>query len=143
MGDGLLVNDAFPAWSGAMEPFTTLAWLGGRLPTARLGVSAAVLPLRDVTWTAKQAATLDHLSEGKFVLAVAPGFWAKELEFPRRPTRRSGVRSARRATRAVPRSDRGTVAPIPAPPKATDLARRCRRHVPLAIAEDFRSRHNV
>lgn len=81
MGDGLLVNDAFPAWSGAMEPFTTLAWLGGRLPTARLGVSAAVLPLRDVVWTAKQAATLDHLSEGRFVLAVAPGFWAHELEF--------------------------------------------------------------
>jgi alkanesulfonate monooxygenase SsuD/methylene tetrahydromethanopterin reductase-like flavin-dependent oxidoreductase (luciferase family) len=81
MGDGLLVNDAFPAWSGAMEPFTTLAWLGGRLPTARLGVSAAVLPLRDVVWTAKQAATLDQLTEGRFVLAVAPGFWARELEF--------------------------------------------------------------
>src|SRR5678816_331147 len=81
MGDGLLVNDAFPAWSGAMEPFTTLAWLGGRFPRARLGVSAAVLPLRDVVWTAKQAATLDQLSEGRFVLAVAPGFWAKELEF--------------------------------------------------------------
>jgi alkanesulfonate monooxygenase SsuD/methylene tetrahydromethanopterin reductase-like flavin-dependent oxidoreductase (luciferase family) len=81
MGDGLLVNEAFPAWSGAMEPFTTLAWLGGRLPAARLGVSAAVLPLRDVVWTAKQAATLDQLTEGNFVLAVAPGFWAKELEF--------------------------------------------------------------
>jgi alkanesulfonate monooxygenase SsuD/methylene tetrahydromethanopterin reductase-like flavin-dependent oxidoreductase (luciferase family) len=81
MGDGLLVNDAFPAWSGAMEPFTTLAWLSGRLPGARLGVSAAVLPLRDVVWTAKQAATLDQLSEGRFVLAVAPGFWAHELAF--------------------------------------------------------------
>jgi alkanesulfonate monooxygenase SsuD/methylene tetrahydromethanopterin reductase-like flavin-dependent oxidoreductase (luciferase family) len=78
LGDGLLHNPDFPTWSGAMEPFTELAWLAGRFPTARLGLSAAVLPLRDVTWLAKQAMTLDHVSDGRFVLAVAPGFWAAE-----------------------------------------------------------------
>jgi alkanesulfonate monooxygenase SsuD/methylene tetrahydromethanopterin reductase-like flavin-dependent oxidoreductase (luciferase family) len=78
LGDGLLHNPDFPTWSGAMEPCTELAWLAGRFPTARLGLSAAVLPLRDVTWLAKQAMTLDHVSSGRFVLAVAPGFWAAE-----------------------------------------------------------------
>jgi alkanesulfonate monooxygenase SsuD/methylene tetrahydromethanopterin reductase-like flavin-dependent oxidoreductase (luciferase family) len=78
LGDGLLHNPDFPTWSGAMEPCTELAWLSGRFPTARLGLSAAVLPLRDVTWLAKQAMTLDHVSGGSFVLAVAPGFWAAE-----------------------------------------------------------------
>jgi alkanesulfonate monooxygenase SsuD/methylene tetrahydromethanopterin reductase-like flavin-dependent oxidoreductase (luciferase family) len=78
LGDGLLHNPDFPTWSGAMEPCTELAWLSGRFPTARLGLSAAVLPLRDVSWLAKQAMTLDHVSDGNFVLAVAPGFWAAE-----------------------------------------------------------------
>jgi alkanesulfonate monooxygenase SsuD/methylene tetrahydromethanopterin reductase-like flavin-dependent oxidoreductase (luciferase family) len=78
LGDGLLHNPDFPTWSGAMEPCTELAWLAGRFPSARLGLSAAVLPLRDVTWLAKQAMTLDHVSDGRFVLAVAPGFWAAE-----------------------------------------------------------------
>jgi alkanesulfonate monooxygenase SsuD/methylene tetrahydromethanopterin reductase-like flavin-dependent oxidoreductase (luciferase family) len=78
LGDGLLHNPDFPTWSGAMEPCTELGWLSGRFPTARLGLSAAVLPLRDVTWLAKQAMTLDHVSGGRFVLAVAPGFWAAE-----------------------------------------------------------------
>ena len=31
-----------------------------------------------MTWLAKQAMTLDHVSDGRFVLAVAPGFWAAE-----------------------------------------------------------------
>jgi len=79
LGDGLLVNPDFPGWSGAFEPFTELAWLAGCFPSARWGVTAAVLPLRDVAWLAKQAATLDCLTDGGFVLAVAPGFWAKEL----------------------------------------------------------------
>jgi alkanesulfonate monooxygenase SsuD/methylene tetrahydromethanopterin reductase-like flavin-dependent oxidoreductase (luciferase family) len=116
MGDGLLVNDAFPAWSGAMEPFTTLAWLSGRLPSAALGVSAAVLPLRDVVWTAKQAATLDQLSAGRFRLAVAPGFWARELEFRGvDPAQRGAVfRRALTELRAVFAGDTTErVAPIP------------------------------
>ena len=78
LGDGLLDNPDFPTWSGAMEPCTELAWLAGRLPMAELGLSAAVLPLRDVAWLAKQAMTLDHVTEGRFTLAVTPGFWPAE-----------------------------------------------------------------
>lgn len=92
LGDGLLANEDFPAWSGGMETFCELAWLAGSLPTARIGITAAVLPLRDPVWVVKQAATLDNLTQGGFVFVVTPGFWEREfdyrgLEFTRRGDR--------------------------------------------------------
>ena len=80
LGDGLLLNDTFSGWAGGMESLTELAWLAGRFPEARIAIGAAVLPLRDVEWVVKQANTLDQLTEGNFVLAVAAGFWAQEAE---------------------------------------------------------------
>src|SRR5262245_1888182 len=78
LGDGLLHNPDFPTWSGAMEPCTELAWLAGRFPTTAVALGAAVLPVRDTTWLAKQAMTLDHITGGRFTLAVAPGLWPAE-----------------------------------------------------------------
>jgi len=79
LGDGIFVRPDFAGWRGGLEAMTQLAWLAGRHPAARVGVTAAVLPLRDVEWLAREAATLDHLTEGRFVLAVAAGFWDDEL----------------------------------------------------------------
>jgi alkanesulfonate monooxygenase SsuD/methylene tetrahydromethanopterin reductase-like flavin-dependent oxidoreductase (luciferase family) len=81
LGDGLLVVPDFPQWSGGMEPFVELAWLAGRHPNLGIGLGAAVLPLRDVLYVAKQTATLDQLTDGRFTLAVTPGFWDREFEF--------------------------------------------------------------
>ena len=81
LGDGLLVVDDFPQWSGGMEPFTELAWLAGRYPSVRVGVGAAVLPLRDPLWLAKQASTLAHLAGGGAVLGISAGFWEREFAF--------------------------------------------------------------
>jgi alkanesulfonate monooxygenase SsuD/methylene tetrahydromethanopterin reductase-like flavin-dependent oxidoreductase (luciferase family) len=81
LGDGLLETTDFPLWSGGLESFTELAWLAGTLPTAALGCTAAVLPLRDPLWLAKQAASIDQLTEGRFTLVVAPGFWEREFAF--------------------------------------------------------------
>jgi alkanesulfonate monooxygenase SsuD/methylene tetrahydromethanopterin reductase-like flavin-dependent oxidoreductase (luciferase family) len=81
LGDGLLVVDAFPMWSGGLEPFVELSYFAGRHPGIRVGLGAAVVPLRDVLWLAKQAATLDQLTEGNFVLVVAPGFWEREFTY--------------------------------------------------------------
>lgn len=80
LGDGYLANPDFAGWAGGMETMTELAWLTGTFPTARVGISAAVLPMRDVPWTAKQANTLHRVAGGGFVLAAAPGFWAQDLE---------------------------------------------------------------
>ena len=81
LGDGLLEVPDFPRWSGGLEPFVELAWLGAPHPGARLGVAAAVLPLRDPLWLAKQAASLAHVSGGDVVLGVAPGYWEREFVF--------------------------------------------------------------
>ena len=80
LGDGYLANPDFTGWAGAMESLTELAWLAGRYPTARTGIAAAILPLRDPAWLAKQANTLHRMAGGGFVLVVTPGFWAHDLE---------------------------------------------------------------
>jgi alkanesulfonate monooxygenase SsuD/methylene tetrahydromethanopterin reductase-like flavin-dependent oxidoreductase (luciferase family) len=80
LGDGLLSRADFPPWSGGMEPFTELSWLAGRFPGVAVALGAAVLPLRDPVWVAKQAASLDQLTEGRFTLVVTPGNWPDEFE---------------------------------------------------------------
>ena len=80
LGDGYLANPDFTGWAGAMESMTELAWLAGRFPTARVGIAAAILPLRDPAWLAKQANTLHQMAGGGFVLVVTPGFWTHDLE---------------------------------------------------------------
>lgn len=80
LGDGYLANPDFPEWTGGMETMTELAWLSGALPTARVGISAAVLPMRDVPWLAKQANTLHRIAGGGLVLVTAPGFWRQDIE---------------------------------------------------------------
>ena len=80
LGDGYLANADFAGWAGGMESLTELAWLAGRCPAARTGITAAVLPLRDPAWLAKQANTLHRMAGGGFVLVVTPGFWPQDLE---------------------------------------------------------------
>ena len=80
LGDGYRANPDFTGWAGAMESLTELAWLAGRYPTARVGIAAAILPLRDPAWLAKQANTLHRMAGGGFVLVVTPGFWTHDLE---------------------------------------------------------------
>jgi alkanesulfonate monooxygenase SsuD/methylene tetrahydromethanopterin reductase-like flavin-dependent oxidoreductase (luciferase family) len=80
LGDGLFRRPDFPGWRGGMESLVELAWLAGRHPGVRVGITAAVLPVRDIDGLVRQAATLDQVTEGNFVLAVTPGFWADELE---------------------------------------------------------------
>lgn len=80
LGDGYLLTSDFPGWRGAMESMTTLGWLAGRFPTARIGITAAVLPMRDMPWLAKEANTLNRIAGGGFVVAAAAGYWAHDLE---------------------------------------------------------------
>jgi alkanesulfonate monooxygenase SsuD/methylene tetrahydromethanopterin reductase-like flavin-dependent oxidoreductase (luciferase family) len=81
LGDGIFRRPDFAGWRGGLESMTELAWLAGRHPDVRIGITAAVLPLHDIDWLAREAATLDQLTEGRFVLAVAAGFWADELAY--------------------------------------------------------------
>ena len=74
------------SWSGSfivppekpfLESMTALAFLAGATETVKLGVSVLVTTYRDPVHWAKVAATLDWLSEGRFILGVGIG-WMKE-----------------------------------------------------------------
>jgi alkanesulfonate monooxygenase SsuD/methylene tetrahydromethanopterin reductase-like flavin-dependent oxidoreductase (luciferase family) len=80
LGEGYLATADFSGWSGGMESMTELAWLSGANPRARVGITAAVLPLRDMPWSAKQANTMHIAAGGGFVLVATPGFWRHDLE---------------------------------------------------------------
>jgi alkanesulfonate monooxygenase SsuD/methylene tetrahydromethanopterin reductase-like flavin-dependent oxidoreductase (luciferase family) len=58
------------------EPFTTLAWLAGITHQVRLGTTVLIAPYRHPLLTARMAANLNQLSEGRLVLGVGVG-WAR------------------------------------------------------------------
>jgi alkanesulfonate monooxygenase SsuD/methylene tetrahydromethanopterin reductase-like flavin-dependent oxidoreductase (luciferase family) len=112
----------FAGWRGGLEAMTTLAWLAGRHPGARVGITAAVLPLRDVEWLAREAATLDHLTDGGFVLAVAAGFWDDELAHRGvDPARRGAELRARLARLRALLAGHGPLSPRPHTPGGPPL----------------------
>lgn len=65
-----------PNW---YEPMVTLAYAAAATTEIRLGTGLIVLPNRDPVILAKQAATLDRLSNGRFALGVGIGAWRDEL----------------------------------------------------------------
>ena len=65
-----------PQW---YELIVTLSYLAGVTQHIRLGAGVAVLPFRDPVVLAKQAATLDHFSGGRFTLGVGAGVFKSEL----------------------------------------------------------------
>jgi alkanesulfonate monooxygenase SsuD/methylene tetrahydromethanopterin reductase-like flavin-dependent oxidoreductase (luciferase family) len=117
LGDGLLGRPDFPPWSGGMEPFTELAWLAGRFPGSSIALGAAVLPLRDPVWVAKEAATLDQLTEGRFTLVVTPGNWPNEFAVKGADfsTRGTSLESGIGILREVWKAPASEIAPSPRP----------------------------
>jgi probable F420-dependent oxidoreductase len=82
-------SDYAYSWSGSfivppekpfLESMTALAFLAGATERIRLGVSVLVAPYRDPVHWAKQAATIDWLSEGRFILGVGIGWMREEFE---------------------------------------------------------------
>lgn len=72
-------------WPGAasgacLEQFTLLAWLAAISGSMRLITAVAVIPYRGAVHTAKIAATIDVLSEGRMVLGVGAGWLKEEFE---------------------------------------------------------------
>ncbi len=59
------------------EQFTALAAISSVTTTLKLGTGITLLGQRDPIWTAKQAATVDYLSNGRLLFGVGYG-WNKE-----------------------------------------------------------------
>ena len=65
-----------PSWP---DPFSLLAFLAGKTRRIQVGASVIVLPYRNPLVTAKAAATVDQVSNGRFIFGVGVGW--DEAEF--------------------------------------------------------------
>jgi probable F420-dependent oxidoreductase len=82
--DHILIPSNRPEpFGNVLETFTTLSFLAARTETIRLATGILVLPQRDPVLVAKQAATLHHLSGGRFMLGVGVGYIPEEYAFLR------------------------------------------------------------
>jgi len=68
-----------PPGSGMLEPFTLLSFLAACTTTARLGTAICLLPQRNPVYTAKEAAAVDYLSEGRFDFGIGVGWLEEEF----------------------------------------------------------------
>jgi probable F420-dependent oxidoreductase len=63
------------------DPFVTLGWLAGLTTSIGLGTSIVLVPLHNPFHLAKQAASLQELSGGRFTLGVGMGWHRDEFDF--------------------------------------------------------------
>ena len=77
-------------FGNVLETFTTLSFLAARTETIRLGTGILVLPQRDPLLASKQAATIHHLSAGRFMVGIGVGYIAEEYSFLRADFGRRG-----------------------------------------------------
>ena len=71
--DSIWQSDQVVSRQFAPEPMTMLSIVAGATQRLKFGTNAVVLPFRDPITFARQCATLDHLSDGRFLPAVAIG----------------------------------------------------------------------
>jgi probable F420-dependent oxidoreductase len=75
------VRAEFPVPPRFWEPLVTYAFLAAHTSRLRFGTGVLVLPMRrDIVVTAKQIATLDHLSNGRLEIGVGVGAYREEFE---------------------------------------------------------------
>jgi alkanesulfonate monooxygenase SsuD/methylene tetrahydromethanopterin reductase-like flavin-dependent oxidoreductase (luciferase family) len=114
--------------SRALEPLTVLAIAAGATKRIRLMTSVVIGPTRETTLLARQAATIDSLSDGRFTLGVGIGvrendYLATGFDFHHRGRRsEEQFRTLRRLWRGEPLSnDLGPIGPPPASPEGPEL----------------------
>ena len=61
------------------EPMIVLAAIGAVTTKLKLGTALTVLPMRDPVYLAKQAITLDQMTNGRFIMAVGLGAYREEF----------------------------------------------------------------
>jgi probable F420-dependent oxidoreductase len=79
------------------DPLVTLGWIAGRTERVGLGTSIVLVPLHNPMHLAKEVATLQELSGGRFMLGVGMGWHEDEYEFMGVPFKGRG----RRANEAI------------------------------------------
>jgi probable F420-dependent oxidoreductase len=74
------VRDIFPEPPNFYDVLITLAMVGQATSKIRLGTSLLVMPMREPVYLAKQVATIDQMTDGRFILAVGLGAYREEFE---------------------------------------------------------------
>jgi alkanesulfonate monooxygenase SsuD/methylene tetrahydromethanopterin reductase-like flavin-dependent oxidoreductase (luciferase family) len=89
--DHLIVPEEHaPIYGSIAEALVSLGFLAGETSRLELGVSALVVPQRNPLVALKQLTTLDFLSGGRIVTAVAAGWMEGEFETLRAPFAQRG-----------------------------------------------------
>jgi probable F420-dependent oxidoreductase len=78
--------------SGILDPFAALSYLAAVTAKVRLGTGICLVPQRNPVYTAKEVATLDWLSGGRFDLGIGVGWLAEEFAALGVPFDRRGSR---------------------------------------------------
>lgn len=76
-----------------LDPFDTIAFLAGITTTIRLGISVVIIPYRHPFDVARRVATIDVLSNGRFILGVGVGWLEDEFRLLQIPFERRGART--------------------------------------------------
>jgi probable F420-dependent oxidoreductase len=68
-----------PSTGANIEPLLTLAWAAAAAPSAKVGTSVLLAPLRHPILLAKQLASLDYLTGGRVMLGLGVGWMQEEF----------------------------------------------------------------
>ena len=75
------------------DSFTWLSYIAALTTKVKLATGVAILPQRNVIYTAKEMATLDQLSGGRVILGVGAGWMKEEFDALGVPFERRGART--------------------------------------------------
>jgi probable F420-dependent oxidoreductase len=78
---------------GMLEPFTSLAFLAAHTKAVRLGTAICLLPQRNPVYSAKEAANIDYLSNGRFEFGIGVGWLREEFDAVNVPWPNRGART--------------------------------------------------
>jgi probable F420-dependent oxidoreductase len=73
--------DAVDPYGRVYDPLVTLAWIAGWTERIGLGTSIVLVPLHNPIHLAKEVATLQEVSGGRFTLGVGMGWHKDEFDF--------------------------------------------------------------
>jgi probable F420-dependent oxidoreductase len=86
-------NKLAPVYHSVLDPLSALTFAAARSSRIRLGVAVVNLPFVSPAYLAKQAATLDVLSGGRFDLGLGTGWQREEFVASGMPMERRGARA--------------------------------------------------
>lgn len=91
-GDHVIVPSEAKRMRFFADPLVTLAYVAGRTRALKVGTSVIIMPLRNPLVLAKQAATLDFVSQGRLILGLGAGWLRREFEYVGIPFNERGRR---------------------------------------------------